>query len=517
MADDLVFVLRTALVMFATLGIAGCSTFQSDGTKNSDGIEKVISEIAVSQTSVQSDSQNSGSLSKSKEQKVEFDGGLLLGKTDEVAYQPADLAKILADWMDSGKWTSTSVLVRLYPDICRRILMQENAPLSASHLNQLAKLYDNQWSKEGTNQWMQLVKSIQTDPTTIEFFEKRSEFLQLIGSNQPEKALELRLTRGLGKASNLLVAEAFRLEGIAYLMLESEAKCIARFDQSVEQLVENHPIMASHVLLLLGEAQRHSQLTEDWKATWIRAVNLQSQLVATKRLKDPVFWKKAAFLRPVQTDWPNLAVAKIKDSLRFHNLEFGSDPNVDVESIIWAQIGIQSLQRHEAHNAILSLKKAEALVAGNQLQTELQLQQAMAMIDGGQPGPASAILLRLGSTASMSGDRAKALLATQKLQQGSLAQGMNLLQSAIASSAQWPDVERLRCQADYALSFLMRGKESQGIKLLNQVQKEFLGLQEFEQSILCLSNMATYYQMVDKTSEYRQTLKRIQMLESGTP
>ena len=79
------------------------------------------------------------------------------------------------------------------------------------------------------------------------------------------------------------------------------------------------------------------------------------------------------------------------------------------------------------------------------------MQQALAMIDGGQQGPASAILLRLGSQSSLLGDRAKAILATLKLQNGSLAQGMNLLQSAIKTSSQWPAHERLRAQADYGL------------------------------------------------------------------
>ena len=43
------------------------------------------------------------------------------------------------------------------------------------------------------------------------------------------------------------------------------------------------------------------------------------------------------------------------------------------------------------------------------------MQQALAMIDSGQQGPASAILLRLGSKPSLLGDRSKAILATLKL------------------------------------------------------------------------------------------------------
>lgn len=73
------------------------------------------------------------------------------------------------------------------------------------------------------------------------------------------------------------------------------------------------------------------------------------------------------------------------------------------------------------------------------------------MIDGGQPGPASAILIGLGSGENVLADRARAILASLKLQNGSLAQGMNLLQVAIETSNQWPTSERLRAQADMGL------------------------------------------------------------------
>ena len=189
---------------------------------------------------------------------------------------------------------------------------------------------------------------------------------------------------------------------------------------------------------------------------------------------------------------------------------------VDDEAVIWATIGVQRLTRHESQDAILAFKKSEALTSGKTLKAELQLQQAIAMIDAGQPGPASAILLRLTSTSSTSfiGDRAKAVLAAMKLQNGSLAQGMNLLQSAIASCKQWPESESLRAQADYGLSYLMLGKEQRGISLLDHVHEQFMKRQEYDQANQCLWNIATYYEKTEQVQKLRDVRAKLKQMES---
>ena len=176
-------------------------------------------------------------------------------------------------------------------------------------------------------------------------------------------------------------------------------------------------------------------------------------------------------------------------------------------------IGTQSLKRHEYQNAILALKKSEALVSSTSLKEELQMQQALAMINGGQQGPASAILLRLGSQSTLLGDRAKAILASLKLQNGGLVQGMNLLQTAIKTSSQWPTSERLRAEADYGLAYLMRGRESEGIALLNQVYAEFIKRKSYDEAAQCLANIATYYEKTDQSGKHRSAVARMKQLE----
>ncbi len=185
----------------------------------------------------------------------------------------------------------------------------------------------------------------------------------------------------------------------------------------------------------------------------------------------------------------------------------------DDEAVVWAIIGVQSLTRRESQNAILAFKKSEALATSQLLKNELQMHQAVAMIAGGQHGPASAILLRLSSSEGLLADRAKAILATMKLQNGSIAQGMNLLQSAIKTSDRWPTNERLRAHADYGLALLMRGREKQGVQLLNQVFDEFAANKSYEHATQCLWNLAKYFQTKEDDAEYQAYVARLQQFE----
>ena len=62
---------------------------------------------------------------------------------------------------------------------------------------------------------------------------------------------------------------------------------------------KSQPIQASHTGLLLGEAFRHAEKIEQWQESWLKAIELQSRYAVEGHLKDPAFWSKAAFLRPV--------------------------------------------------------------------------------------------------------------------------------------------------------------------------------------------------------------------------
>lgn len=456
----------------------------------------------------------------SSKQQVRLEGGLQFGDTDNLAYTVKELTDVLNEFVEAEKFNSVRSLIKLYPDLIAQILINANGnSISWTHLVRVAKLFDEQWSRNDSKRWQNHIQNISRNRKATRLIETQTEFLRRIEINKPNAALELHLSQLLwDDAGAITTAEVHRLEGIAYLMIEDDRRCIQSFEKSLRVLENNHPYQASRIGLLLGETHRHAGALESWKSNWEKAIDIQSRWLVERGLVDPAFWKKAAFLRPVSTEWPAVVVHRLASSLKHDNLDFDADRDADRasdnEAVVWAVIGTQSLKRHESQNAILAFKKSEALASNLLLKQELQMQQAIAMIDRGQPGPASAILLRLGSKPNLLGDRAKAILATLKLQNGSLAQGMNLLQSAIKTSNQWPTSERLQAQADYGLAYLMRGREKLGIQLLNQVYDEFVKHDNFQHAIQCLENIAAYYEATDQPSMHKTTVKRIKELDS---
>ena len=468
---------------------------------------------ALSKNNDRNDS-GSPAISSSASSKDKIASGLSLGDTDNLAFTTEELSSVLHDLLKEKKWGSASSMIRLYPDLVTKILLRgDSGSSSRRQLTEIAKLFDKQWGVNGQDSWQSFVNTTYALQHSG-FSRSRNLFLKLLENNEPAKALELRLSGSLDdKLSVIAHAEALRMEGVAHLMLKHHRESSGAFGRAKALLKTSHPYQASRITLLLGESYRHAGALNEWKSGWESAIDIQSRWLTQRGLVDPTFWKQAAFLRPASTPWPVDVIGQLESSLRDQNLLFGSGHTTDPEAVVWAIIGTQSLQRHESQNAILAFKKSEALVDSASLKEELQMQQALAMIDGGQSGPASAILLNLGSTQSLVGDRAKAILASLKLQNGGLAQGMNLLQSAIKTSNQWPTSERLRAQADYGLAFLMRGREEEGIALLNQVCAEFVKRNSYDQAAQCLANIATYYEKTDQPIQHRSALAKIEKLE----
>lgn len=504
-----------ACVASCILLLVGCSVFR---TTKGTSLESEVGQADTRATDTAElaepdavDRSQPNETESGKVSKVRLDGSLSLGDTDHLAYEPEQLAVALAELYSAGQLASAQTLVRDYPDVVAKIMLQPNTQrLTRKQQSELCDQYAKLWTSDTSG--IQQLKNSLASGTTVSVLQQHKTFLTQLENNRPEEALRLRIGRQLSEPS-LLHAESLRLEGMAKLMLEDHAGAAAKFSQAVEILDSKQPVEANRIRLLLGESWRRAGDENAWKEAWTQAVMSHSALLVNRQLADPQFWKQAAFLRPVSAPWPE----KVTDRLYEFNRKYGLDheERQRSEASVWMTIGLNSLRRHESQNAILSFKKAEALVSDRFLKKELQLKQALAMIDGGQPGPASAILFRISSETGTIADRAKAILATMKLQNGSLAQGMGLLQAAIQSSNQWPADERLRAQADYGLAYLMRGKEQQGVALLEQIYREFLSRGDYPQAIQCLSNIATYFEKTDKPGEHRAVVARLKKLEAS--
>jgi|GEM_PF-1432147 len=447
--------------------------------------------------------------------------GLMLGKTDNVAFEDHEFAKILSGLLQEQKLATVKHLVRTYPDITMSLMM--NGPcdeLDFGHTRQVAEIVDITWNRNaaGTGAWETYIELCASQDGENSFHALRRQHLELLTNNSPKAALDLGLTkRARESGSEIALLEAIRLEATAHSLAGNYRQCIQSIESILVRAGDQFPVQASRMLLLIADASRHLGNMELCSANWSRATELESQTMKSRGFHDPAFWKQAAFQRPVDSDWPAPVVANIREVLDRSGLQYPDSLHNDScrESILWALVGVQSLKRHESQNAILAFKKAEGLVATKDLKNELLLQQALSMLDAGQAGPASAILFRLTTESGLIASRSRGILGSLKLQHGSIEQGLNLLTSAIPSADRWPLDEKLRAQSDLALATLIRTEESAGMDMLEDTILQFVDRGLFGDTVQALTNIARYYETKKNVSQHTHALQRLQEFESS--
>jgi len=238
---------------------------------------------------------------------------------------------------------------------------------------------------------------------------------------------------------------------------------------------------------------------------------------------DPTLWHRASYARPVTLAWPDAPVQQV---CRFNATTFGGsalaggspaptrDPSAVGEVPVWACIGQCYLRRNEPQLALVALKRAEAWASSNEQRDELRLTEAEALIQLGQPGAATALLLNLAQEAPRVGSRAQALLGAVKLQQGAVRQGLALLRRAVEEDKvqDWPG--RAQAEANLGLAYFMSGDEAAGFRWLHAAQQRFAAAHDTEQLRQCLENEAGYLEKKGKSRQAAAVRDRLRGLEA---
>lgn len=493
------------VVMLAVLG--GCSSFEFDANRSQDKLEKSNKQslldklVAGSKDDLPIDSAR---------KKIRWDGqGVVLGDVDSSVFTTESFRETTSLLVQENRFTSITNLINKYPDIALAVL-QEADPVNqdAEILQMIARHFDQQWCASGSDaklHWQTyLVDLASSGRKKGSLLELKSEFWRHLKNNEPVKALSLKLVNSLPKQTDIVLSsEFYRLEAIALMMNGQMSEAIQRLRHSIDLIDEVSPYQSNRQQLLLGEFYRHSGELDRWKASWSEAVIQQSALVQTKALHDPKFWNRASFLRPAGQPWPAKSIENLQQNVTGQGIVL--PPQLTNDSIVWLATGLQHNFRSEGQSAVLAFKKSEAASNDAELNKQLQLFQARAMVLSGQPGVASAILIRIISEnpGEVIGDRAQAILGAMKLQNGAIGQGINLLKAAMGTVDQWPQSERLRAQADYGLALLVSGNETEGLSVLSDVQREFEAIGEFDQAHQCLWNKAKYFEKTDQKQRYQ--------------
>ena len=174
----------------------GCSLFQKDKPGQSPEILKAIEQPKADSESAKPNA------SESKAEEVRLDGGLLLGDTENLAFQPSEFAQLIQQMIEEEQWVSIRGLLLNYPELVVRILRQ-NDQLSRAELTKIAIQFEQISSgKSGANEskpgsWQSYVeyrlKSGKRQSSGGSFTELCREFQDELTNNRPSTALKLKL------------------------------------------------------------------------------------------------------------------------------------------------------------------------------------------------------------------------------------------------------------------------------------------------------------------------------------
>lgn len=500
--------------------MTGCSAFDFDGDEENllDKIDKQSKKNPLLKKLLPKRNADQP-LETQVQEKIRWDGdGIVLGEIETAAFSASEFLDTISELIKEQRHSTIRNLVKKYPDVAMTVL-QEADPnqQNTDELQVIAREFDQIWCQgnRGVAWQTYLLDLTNSGRKQNSLLESKNSFWRYLKENEPKKALALNLVNRLPKQTDVVLSsEFYRLEAIAMMMNDQFDSAIKRLRQSVSLIERTCPYQAARLNLLLGEFYRHNGQIDLWKSAWTEAVTRQSSLAHSHGLKDPSFWSRAAYLRPADSKWPIDAIDNLRESLASNDIFVPE--NTPDDSIIWLMTGWQHNDRGEGQNAVLAFKKSEAATNDTQLKKQLQLFQARAMVLAGQPGAGSAILIRLISEnqGKVLSDRAQAVLGAMKLQNGAIGQGINLIQSSMKSVDSWPQSERLRAQADYGLALLVSGKEPEGLKMLDQVQAEFVSIEDFGQVHQVLWNKATYFEKTDQKGRYTTATAEMKQIEN---
>ena len=453
------------------------------------------------------------------EEKVEAGGGLSESRRGgEAGRHRREVSGPRQRSPQGGAFREARRFIHRYPDVAQETLLNagsDQAPNSV--LQWLARAHDEQCGSAGANaDWSALLQDRAGHADRYTAYDAaRRQYRELIHSGKAHEAAALSLPRKV--PTPFLEIEAWRLQGEALLLAEQPAEAVGAFEAALKRAETGHPYEAAQVMLLLGEAHRRAGKKEDGAGSWQQAVVLAGQLlVRPLPVLDPILWERAAYLRPVQSGWPEPVIKQLVPP--------GSNPVIPGEppaaktgldeAWLWAASAAGGSTAASHREAPVAFKRAESLTLDQHFQQQLQLSQAQAMAQLGLSSAAMPLLVHLAGDATCpAACPALAMLGALKLKDGSSQQGLALLQKAVEQGtlSDWPG--RCEAEADLGLAYLMVGEDAKGLHWLHIGQEHFGAVHDHESLMQSLDNEANYLEHLKKPDEARRIRQRMKALE----
>ncbi len=457
--------------------------------------------------------------------KVHVDGqALALGQTERGHAALMDFAERTAQLIEAGDLDTARRWVERHPDQASELLRRAT-PQDAqdANLRRIAWFHDEHCCRRGPEAgWHALLIDRGERPNHYTAWDtQRERVAGMLRNGAFEQAANVDLPAVAAKLKQPLVAiDAYQLHGVSLLVGDRPREAAGAWHRAAELARDAFPYLAIEALLLQSEALRRAEEPEAAARAWAQSVTLAADLLHQPRpIHDPVYWDRAAYLRPVPHEWPPACLDAVlryaqsplaqRDARTLHVVcSAVGDSSVGLpepESLIWSAIGDWRALRHEHQAALVAWKRAEAATRNPTRRAWLRLGQARALIGLDQSQAATAVLMELASDDPTRPEAraALAMLGSLKVQVGQTQQGFHLLRNALESEGgephDWPG--RLQAEADYGLCCLLMGDAANGLAWLERAQRGFRQRGDSAALAQCLENQAAWHEHNGQTRE----------------
>ena len=499
----------------------GCQRWSSDSVAEQwpSPLKYFASDSAPVAAESASPNEQSRSTIIPKAREIRFDGQqIVLGDSEGVAISPPDLVAELRASISGGQWTTAQRLTLHHSDTARQALFQSSVSESSDlAIRLVASALDR---VQGGSDWNRLLQDRAARAWVHESFE--SLYRQVLSSMQNgdmSSAMSGELpVLAERTGQGVLVAEAWRLVGIAHLISGAPEQAISAWQQAL-----NNPAldlaMRADLTSLQAIAWKRMDREAEAVASWHDSMRVALELTRRdSQWTDHRFWKRAVEFGESRADWP----VDIAQELRvICARELGpafAQPrptlsSVQSEAIVWSYVGVLSMRCDLPQAALVAFKRGELGLTGQE-QGWLRLAQAHALT---QVGQAQAAVMLLGTLANEADptlkQAAQATLGSVRASNGSIEQGLALLERSLTELAaeQWSGQAAYR--ADLGLAYLMVGRSQQGLEQLHLAQHQFQTSGDWVALVQSLENEAKFHEATEHPELAQAARQRILAIE----
>ncbi len=411
---------------------------------------------------------------------------------------------------------AADILVARNPDHAIEVLTTRASGQSDTHLA-LAGTYDRMCGNTGC--WSSVVQHA-GEKTVTQYFDLRSQWMGAVGNGRFAKTESIDLL-AVAEATQLeaLVVDAWYQTGIGQLLRKDNSAAADAFRTCADIAGDRHGMIAAKAMLLCSEARRRAEEYATATEAWNQAIKTACRQIHTRKISDPDFWDRAAYLQPIGTAWPDCVQTEFQnlgqstanvlrtDLVRQLSTLSPAEGRPTAGCWVESAVGTWREARGETQKALIHLKKAETQASEN-ARDWIHVSQAQLLMAMGQQGTAITLLAPIIARE----DHAPVTLAAMcklgaiKLAGQSPQHGVRLLNHAILEShTEWPG--KSSSSADLALGMLMIGEKAEGISQLHQAQTQFEAEGEVELLAKALWNESKYLEHSDAAKQEIATVK----------